>query len=104
MRPSISAPAGHDAVAGELIVLAHAEIGAAMGDEHVVLFEGALIEQQLDPFARGQLSLRVLTVNPSLAAAEPRHVALALELVEDLLHRLVRLPSRHRPKGRPPPV
>jgi predicted Kef-type K+ transport protein len=42
-----------------------------MGDEHVVFLERALVEQHLDPLARGQLALGVLAVDPLLAAAEP---------------------------------
>jgi hypothetical protein len=38
--------------------------------EHVPLFEGAVVEQQLDALARGQLALGVLGVDALLAAAE----------------------------------
>ena len=31
----------------------HAEIGAAVGDEHVEFFERALVQQQIYPFPRG---------------------------------------------------
>jgi hypothetical protein len=37
--------------------LLHPEIGAAMRDEHVEFFKAALVQQQVDPFARGQLAL-----------------------------------------------
>ncbi|MCY1501081.1 hypothetical protein D9M68_351420 [compost metagenome] len=62
------APTGDDAIARDLLAL-HAEIDAAMRDVHVVFFERAFIEQHLDAFARRQLALAVLGVDPSLAAA-----------------------------------
>ena len=39
-----------------------------MRDELVELFEGAGIEQEIDPLARGQLSCLVLPANALLAA------------------------------------
>src|SRR4029077_10778111 len=42
----------------------------AVRDELVDLFEGARIEQQFDPLARGQLAGGVLLVAPFAAAAE----------------------------------
>ena len=71
------APAGDDAVAGDLGLL-HAEIGAAVLDEHVELFEGVLIQQQLDAFARRQLAFRMLGIDAGLAAAQAGIVAAAL--------------------------
>ena len=50
------APAGDHAVAGDFGLL-HAEIGAAMFDEHVEFLERSVVEQQFDAFARGQLAL-----------------------------------------------
>src|SRR3990167_2747411 len=47
------------AVAGDLVVL-HAEVGAAVFDEHVPLFERALVKQHLQPLARRELALGVL--------------------------------------------
>ena len=61
--------AGDDAVARNQL-LVHAEVAAAVGDELVDLLEGAPIEQQLDPLARGELSLLVLPVDPFLTAAQ----------------------------------
>ena len=46
------AVAGDEAVAGDAL-LVHVEIGGAMGDELVRLFEGAGVEQQLDALAGG---------------------------------------------------
>jgi len=55
-------------------------------DEHVELLERALVEQQVDPLARGQLALGVLAGDPLLAAAQPGARAPLLELLEDVLH------------------
>jgi hypothetical protein len=41
-----------------------------MRDELVEFFEGAGIEQEIDPFARGELAGVVLPAQPVLAAAE----------------------------------
>ena len=63
------APAGDDAVAGDLVLL-HAEIGRAMLDEHVELLEGAFVEEDLDALAGRQLAAFVLGGDPGLAAAD----------------------------------
>ena len=88
--PVHRAPAGDDAVAGDVLLL-HAEIGAAMGLEHVVFFEAALIEQQFDALTRGQLALGVLTVDPALTSAKARGVAAAFKFGEHIGHG--RIPS-----------
>ena len=79
------AVAGDHAVAGHLL-LGHAEIAAAMLDEHVPFLEGAGIEQHLDALARGELALGVLGLDALLAAAGARGRALLFELLEDFLH------------------
>ena len=61
--------AGDDAVAGNDL-LVHAEIAAAVGDELVDFFEGAGIEQEIDPLARRQLSRIVLALLARLAASQ----------------------------------
>ena len=76
---------GHHTVAGDC-VLGHAEIGAAVLDEHVPFFEGTFIEQNLQAFARGELALGVLRVNAPLPAALARPFALGFELFKNLLH------------------
>jgi hypothetical protein len=83
------AVAGHHAVAGDLVVL-HAEVGAAVLDEHVPLFEGAFVEQHLEALARGQLALGVLRVDALLAAAQAGRGALLLQLLQDVLHGVLR--------------
>ena len=61
------AVAGDDAVAEDLLLL-HAEVGAAVGDELVELDEAAGVEQGGDALARGQLAGLVLLVDARLAA------------------------------------
>ena len=61
------AVAGDHAVAEDLLLL-HAEVGAAVGDEAVELDEGARVEQQVDALARGELAGLVLLVDALLAA------------------------------------
>src|SRR6185312_11318067 len=97
------APAGDDAVAGDLRLL-HAEVVRAVLDEHVELLERALVHQELDALARGQLAAFVLRVDTPLTAAEPRLGAPRFQPVENVLHRplIPRLPMRRgipRPTG-----
>ena len=79
------AGAGDHAVARNAL-LGHAEIGAAMLDEHVDLFERAGIEQQLQALARRQLAAFVLRRDPPGTAARSGGLPLGVELLEDLLH------------------
>ncbi len=79
------APAGDDAVARHLRLL-HAEFARAVLDEHVELLERALVEQQLDALARGQLAALVLGGDALLAAAELGVGAAFVERFEDVLH------------------
>ncbi len=83
--PVDHAVAGHDTITRNLLVR-HAEIGAAVLDEHVPLFKGTLVEQHFDALARGELALGVLGVDALLPAALAGSGALALELFENLLH------------------
>jgi hypothetical protein len=64
-------------------LLIHAEIGTAMLDKHVPLFERARIEQQLDPFAGGELAFGMLRVDAPLSPAEFGGRALLFELTDD---------------------
>ena len=70
------------------LVLLHAEFGRAVLDEHVELLERALVEQQLDALARGQLAAGVLRLDALLAAAELGAGAPLLEGVQDVFHLL----------------
>jgi len=64
----------------------HAEVDAAVLDEHVPLFEGAFVQQQLQPLARGELALVVLGVDALLPTAQAGQLALGFELFEDVVH------------------
>jgi hypothetical protein len=79
------AVAGDHAVARDLVV-GHAEVGTAVLDEHVPFLEGAFVQQQFEPFARGQLALGVLRVDALLPTAQAGLGALALELFDDVVH------------------
>ena len=79
------APAGDDAVAGDLLLL-HAEVDGAVLDEHVELLERALVEQELDALAGGELAALVLRLDARRAAAQPGLLAALFQLVEDVLH------------------
>src|SRR5262249_28263262 len=63
------APTRDDAVARDL-VLVHPEIRVSVLDKHVELFERTLVEQDLDAFARRELSTRMLSRNTGLATAK----------------------------------
>ncbi len=65
-----STPAGNDAIAGNLGLLVHAEIRAAMLHEHVEFLERAVIEQKFDPLTRCQLAALVLGIDPRLSATK----------------------------------
>ena len=79
------APAGHHAVAGDLGRL-HAEVVAAVLDEHVELLEGVVVEQEFDALAGGELALGVLRCDALLAAAEACAIAAGVQLGEDVFH------------------
>ena len=68
-QPALDASvAGDEAVAVNLLLL-HAEIGAAMGEQLVGLFEGAFVEQEGDALARRHLAFLVLALVAFLAPA-----------------------------------
>ena len=80
------APAGDHAVAGDALLL-HAEVVAAVLDEHVELLERAFVEQDVDAFARGELALGVLGRGALGPAPRASLGAAAVEFVEDFAHR-----------------
>src|SRR3546814_1339089 len=84
--PVDGAVASHHAVAGDFLLL-HAEVEAAVLDIHVPLLEGALVEQDLQALARGQLALGVLRLDALLTAADRRLRAHRLEPLKYVLHR-----------------
>ena len=67
---------GDHAVAGDLLVL-HADIDAVVFDIGVEFLETAFVEQNVEPFARSQLALGVLRVDPLLPAAHLGGIAAA---------------------------
>ncbi len=89
-QPAVDrAVAGDHAVARDLL-LVHAEIAAAVLDEHVPFLEGAGIEQQLEALARGQLALGVLRPDaplppPARAAARFSSSFLRMSLIGRIL-------------------
>ena len=68
--PVHRAAPGDDAIAGHAL-LGHAEVAAAVLDEHVVFLERIVVEEQLQALAGRELALRVLPFDPRLAAAQP---------------------------------
>src|SRR5215213_4084609 len=85
-QPAVDGPVPcHHAVTRDPL-LSHAEVGAAMLDEHVGLFERAWIEQQFQPLAGAELAARMLRLDPLGAAAKPRPLPLLLQPLDDLLH------------------
>ena len=85
-EPAIDgAVAGDHPVAGHA-PLGHAEIDAAVLDEHVPLLERAGVEQHLDPLSRGEPALRMLRLDAPRPAALPSRAALRLQGLDDVLH------------------
>ncbi len=60
---------GHDAIGGKILV-GHPEQRRAMTREQRQLLEAALIDETLDPFARGELARLMLLFSALLAAAK----------------------------------
>ena len=83
--PVDGAVANDHAVAGNLGVV-HAEVGAAVFDEHVPFFKAVCVQQHFDALAGGELALFMLRINAPLAAAQAGGFALFLKLFEDFFH------------------
>ena len=88
------AVAGHDAVARHELRL-HPEVAAAVRDQLVGLAERAGIEEEVDPFARGQLAGVVLPPAARLAAARLR-AALVVRQRFQFVHAVRSVGSRKR--------
>ena len=73
------------AVTGDTLAF-HAEIGALMLHEHVVLFEAAFIEQDSDPFAGRQLAFGVLAFDSCSATALTGLFAFGFQRFDHVLH------------------
>ena len=85
-QPAVDgAMAGHHPIARDLL-LGHAEIRAAMLDEHVPFLEGAGIQQQLDALPGGQPSLGMLGLDALDAAAGARRRPFILKSLENFPH------------------
>ena len=66
--------------------LLHAEVAGAVLDEHVELLERALVEQELDALAGGELAALVLRLDARRPAAQAGLLAALFQPVEDVLH------------------
>ena len=85
-QPAVDgAVAGDHAITRDLLVL-HAEVGAAVFDEHVPLLETAVVEEDSKTLTGGQLALAVLGIDALLATAQKCGGALLLQLLEYVLH------------------
>ena len=84
------AVASDHTIAGDLVVF-HAEVGAAVLDEHIPLFKSAFIKQHLEPFTRRQLAFGVLGLDALGTATQTGGCALVFELFKNVLHGLVSL-------------
>ena len=83
-QPAVDpAVAGDHAVAGNDL-LVQAEVGGAVGDEAVELDEAALVEQEVEPLARGELALLVLLRHARGSPALFGEGLAVMELVEEL--------------------
>ena len=86
-EPPVDPPvAGDDAVAVDALLL-EPEVVRAVHDEAVQLDEAALVEQQVEPLARRQLSLACCASSRSGAAAQLRLRRTALQERHPLTHR-----------------
>ncbi len=81
------APAGHNAVACHFLFF-HAEVGTAMRDIHIELFERTFVEKHFDSFAGGELAFAVLRIDTLLSAAKTGFGATGFKLFEKFLHSL----------------
>src|SRR5690606_2056565 len=81
--PVDGAEAGHDAVAVGP-ALFEAEAGGLVADERAEFLERALVQQDVQALAGGQLALLVLPGDAGLAAAQARLGAAAVEVGEEV--------------------
>ena len=83
------APAGDDAIAGHF-ELVHAEIAVAVFDKHVEFLEAAMVEQQFDALAGGELAALVLRIDAGLATTEQGLGAAVIQAFENVFHGMFR--------------
>ena len=84
--PVDRAASGDHAIARHTL-FGHAEIRGTVLDEHVVFLERAVVEQQFQTLAGGELALGVLPLDPRLTAAQPGAGAALFECAQDVVHR-----------------
>ncbi len=85
-QPAVDRAVAGDHAVARHFVLVHAEIVAAVLDEHVPFLEGTGVEQQFEPLARGELARRVLRFDPAGPAARPGCLPLFFQAVENIVH------------------
>ena len=74
------AVAGDDRVA-EVFAVGHAEFGGAVFNKGVEFLKSALVEEEVDALACGELALGVLSVDARRSSALPRLLAESLKLL-----------------------
>ena len=87
--PVVHQPAAGDHTVAQGTAPVEAEVGGAQRDVGLLLDERALVEQQSEALAGGELALPMLSVDPRLAAALQHLLPLAAAPVEDVTHRAV---------------
>jgi len=85
-EPSVDHSVARDNTVTSNLLLRHAEVGAAMLDEHVPLFKAAFIEEDLDALSSSEFSFGVLFGDSGRSAPHLRGAALFLQLRNDVLH------------------
>ena len=68
-QPAFDAAIAGDKAVAEILLLVHAEVGAAMGDQLVGFLEGAFVEQELDTLAGRHFAFLVFARAALFAAA-----------------------------------
>src|SRR5205814_8255704 len=73
-----------------ILLLLHTEVETAMLDELVDLFEGLLVDKQLDAFSCSEFAVGLLTFEPLLAAAKFRGTIHFKQPLEPILRSMLR--------------
>jgi hypothetical protein len=79
---AVDPPEARDNAVAERALALHSEVRRVVLDEHVQLLERALVEEEVEPLARGHLPRGVLLLDALLAAALEGLLAELLEVVE----------------------
>jgi hypothetical protein len=67
------------------VLRVHAEVGAAVLDEHVEFFEAACVKEAFKTFTRSKFAFLVLGVDALLAATEPGRSPALYEFIDLIL-------------------